>query len=74
VFTDITFIVTPRSINMLCKEIPLISMVTIGFPRSVYLEGISVINSDNYPTTCMIGGSFLFLPEFLMQSSLTILA
>jgi hypothetical protein len=65
--TVIAFISTPRSISVFDKEIPLISIVTIGFLGSLYLDGNSAINSDSCPTPCITGGSFIFLPGFLMQ-------
>jgi hypothetical protein len=71
--TWITFIVAPRSISVFGNEMPLIYVVTIGFHGSLYLNGISYMNSDNCPTTCITRGSFLFLPGLLMQRSLTIL-
>lgn len=74
VLTGITFIVAPISMSVFGKEMLSIYMVTIGFSGSLYLDGISDINSDNCPTTYITGGSFLFIPRFLMQRSLTILA
>lgn len=74
VLTGITFIVALISMSVFGKEMSSIYMVTTRFPGSLYLDGIYDINSDNCPTTYITGGSFLFIPGFLMQRSLTILA
>jgi hypothetical protein len=47
----ITLISSPKSMSVFGKEMPLISIVTTGFPRSLYLYVISEINSDNCQTT-----------------------
>jgi hypothetical protein len=47
----ITLIAAPKSMIVFGKEIPLISTVIIGFPRSLYLYGILKMNSDYCPTT-----------------------
>jgi hypothetical protein len=50
-------------------------MVTTGFPRFPYFAnfGYSDMYLESPPTQCTVGGSFFFLPGFLIHNSSTTL-
>jgi hypothetical protein len=68
------WIVAPNSIKVSKIEVVLINMVTIGIPRSTYFFVVMFVDIRlaNFPTTCTIVGSFLFLPDFLRHNSLIV--
>jgi hypothetical protein len=71
----ITLMAAPRSMRVFPMEISLMVMVTMGFPRFPYFSslGFSNMYSESSPIKCTIGGSFYFLPGFLIHNSLTTL-
>jgi hypothetical protein len=56
-------------------ETSLMVMVTMGFPGFPYFVsfGCSDMYSESLPTKCNVGGSFCFLPGFLIHNYLTTL-
>jgi hypothetical protein len=71
----ITLMVAPRSMRVFQMETSLMVIVTKGFPRFPYFAifGYSDMYSESPPTKCTVGGSFCFLPGFLVHNSLTTL-
>jgi uncharacterized membrane protein len=71
----ITLIVSPNSIKLFgIKKIFFINMVQIGSHGSIYFFVVTFfdIRLANFPTTCTIVGSFLFLPDLLRNNSLIV--
>jgi hypothetical protein len=73
VVTIITLMVAPRSMRVFPMETSLMVMVTTGFPGFPYFYtlGFSDMYSESSPIKCTVGGSFCFLPGFLIHNSLT---
>ena len=68
----IILMVAPKLTKVLPIETLLIVTDTIGFPGLAYFTILGAY--DDWPTKCVVGGSFCFWPGFLMQSSLMVLA
>ena len=66
----------PKSTKAFEKVFPLICTVTIGFPGSSYLMGVSFPDnrSDRVPTTWTFGLFVIFLLGFFIHSSLIVFA
>jgi hypothetical protein len=75
VVTVITLMATPRSMRVFPMETSLMVMVTTGFPGFPYFAtlGYSDMYSESSPIKCTVGGSFCFLPGFLIHNFLTTL-
>jgi hypothetical protein len=71
----ITLMVAPVSMRVFPMETSLMVMVTIGFPRFPYFASFDCFDmySESYPIKCTLGGSFFFIPDFLIHNSLTTL-
>ena len=69
-------ITTPRSTKAFENVCPLICTVTIGFPGSSYLTGVSFPDnkSDKVPMTWNLGLFVTVLLDFLIHSSLIVFA
>ena len=69
----ITLMVSPRSMRVFPMETSLMVMVTTGFLGFPYFPrfGCSDMYLESPPTKCTVGGSFFFLPGFLIHNSLT---
>jgi hypothetical protein len=66
----ITLMVSPWSMRVFPMETSLMVMVTTGFPRFPYFStlGSSYMYSESSPIKCIVGGSFFFLPGFLIHN------
>jgi hypothetical protein len=71
----ITLMDAPRYMRVFPMDTSLMVMVTTGFPGFPYFAsfGCSDMYSESPPIKCTVGGSFFFLPDFLIHNSLTTL-
>ena len=71
----ITLMAAHRSMRVFPMETSLMVMVTTGFPGFPYFAsfGCSDMYSKSSPIKCIVGGSFFFLPGFLIHNYLTTL-
>ena len=69
-------IAAPKSTKAFAKVFPLICTVTIGFPGSSYLTGVSFPDnkSNRVPTTWTLGLFVIFLLGFFIHNSLIVFA
>lgn len=71
----ITLMAAPRSMRVFLMGTSLVVMVTTGFHGFPYFTSFGCFDmySESPPTNCIVGGSFCFLPGFLIHNSLTTL-